>query len=102
MMTYRQYFILRCILVAIFVLMAIVFAIGAADAEIQPYAAAVNVHEDSGLWCREGPGAQTQPLWMFASGAKVLVLEERDGWAQVAWPKFPEKVLGWVCLDYLK
>ena len=102
MFTYKQYFILRCILIVILLLMAIVLIAEGAQAEKFPYVAVVDVHEGSGLRCRRGPSTEYAGYGMFAAGARLLVLEEYEGWARVAWPKIPEHELGWVFMEYLK
>lgn len=102
MFTYKQYLIFRCILIVILMLMAIVLIAGSAQAKKLSYVAVVDVHEGSGLRCRRGPGTEYAGYGMFAAGARLLVLEEHEGWARVAWPKIPEHELGWVCMDYLQ
>lgn len=102
MFTYKQYFILRCILIGIFLLMVLVFVFGGAEAECTPRTAVVDVHPESGLRCRKGPGPEYNDYFLLADNARVLVLEEKNGWGLVAWPKYPEYPMGWVCMDYLK
>ena len=101
-MTYRQYFILKLILVAIVLAGLVVCALASAQAKEVPYVAVVDVHPDSSLRCRQGPGLEYTGYVLFSPGAKLLVLEERDGWAYVSWPNSPEYPAGCVCMDYLK
>ena len=65
------------------------------------HVSSVDVHEGSSLRCRTGPGAEYSSGARFSSGAELLVLREENGWALVAWPKYPSHPLGWVCADYL-
>jgi hypothetical protein len=104
-MTYRQYFILKVVLVVLVVAALVLAMICGAEAETTskpPYVAVVDVHPDSGLRCRRGPGTEYGGYTLFAPGAKLLVLEKQNGWARVTWPNYPDLTLGWVCADYLK
>ena len=104
-MTYRQYFFLKLVLYALVVLGVVLFVLNGAEAEMTrelPYVAVVDVHPDSSLRCRCGPGTEYVGYVLFSPGARLLVLEERDGWAYVSWPNSPEYPAGWVCMDYLK
>ena len=73
-------------------------AIASARAEILT----VNVHEDSSLRVRKGPGTEYQSNWSISPGAEVVVIRQEANWALVAWPKYPDDPFGWVCGDYLK
>ena len=67
-----------------------------------PVVMEVDVHKDSGLRVRRGAGLEYVGYGFLADEAKVLVLEIQNGWAYVAWPKYPDYPFGWVCMDYLK
>lgn len=62
----------------------------------------VTVDADSGLWVRQGPGTECHASYMLGNGAMLALKDTRPGWALVAWPKYPDTPLGWVCSDYLE
>lgn len=63
--------------------------------------ATVRVHEDSSLNVRRGPGTEYKADSGLANGAKLHIVREVNGWALVAWPKYPGRPFGWVSVDYL-
>lgn len=63
--------------------------------------AVVNVHPDSRLNVRTGPGTEYRASAGLSAGAEIHILQERDGWALIAWPKYPDHPLGWVSTEYV-
>lgn len=67
--------------------------------------AVVDVHEDSHLIVRKGPGPGYDTTYVhLASKSVVSILDMYDGWALVQFPKLVgvREPIGWVCMDYLK
>lgn len=60
------------------------------------------VHAENGLWVRTGPGTECGKCCMLGEGGKMLLKDTRPGWALVATPEYPDRLIGWVCSDYLE
>ena len=88
--------------VKVIVAAALIAAICALSTNSLACCAVVRVHPDSRLNVRIGPGTEHRTTAGLANGAQLHVLQEQDGWALVAWPKYPEQPLGWVSMDYLQ
>lgn len=93
-------------LLAVFVAVAILFTLALcgwwnAGAVAETYAQ-VSVNPESGLNLRQGPGMEYQICGQLANETRLLILDIQNGWVLVAWPKYPEHPMGWVCGDYLE
>lgn len=86
------------ILAALLLIAGIITVVIDATAEIMR----VDVHSESVLRVRVGPGTEYESRWALSDGATVQVLQTANGWSQIAWPSYPETPIGWVCSDYLK
>lgn len=60
------------------------------------------VNAENGLWVRTGPGTEYGKCCMLGEGGKMLLKDTRPGWALVATPEYPDRLIGWVCSDYLE
>ena len=81
---------------------ALIAAICALASSSHACCAVVRVHQESRLNVRTGPGTEHRASAGLSNGAKLHILQEQDGWALVAWPKYPDHPMGWVSLDYLQ
>lgn len=92
---------LICFLLVVAISAWAVFAWWNAGAVAETYAR-VAVAPDSGLNVRQGPGMEYQACGRLANGIRLLMLDIQNGWVLVAWPKYPEHPMGWVCGAYLE
>lgn len=60
------------------------------------------VNAANGLWVRTGPGTEHTKSCMLGEGGKWLLKDTRPGWALLASVKYPDRLIGWVCSDYLE
>ena len=108
-MSYRHYFILKVILIVMFVLGCALSAYYAgwvyAESNCGEYCpiVEVDVHTDSSLKVRKGPGGADTYI-LLADGHELVILSQYKGWALANHPDLVGKrdPLGWVHTDYLK
>ena len=88
--------------VKVIVTAALIAAICALASSSHACCAVVHVNPDSWLNVRSGPSAEHRASAGLSNGAKLHIIQEQDGWALVAWQKYPNHPLGWVSIDYLQ
>lgn len=86
-------------LLIMLVLIALVCTI--ADAYAVPLRV-MSVQARGGLNVRTAPSVEATSVYVLEDTETVIVLEWRDGWAQVAKNNGDRHPIGWVCGDYLK
>lgn len=92
----KALFAIKCIVTA-----AIIAAVCTIASNSLACCAVVRVHDDSRLNVRNGPGTEYRVSAGMANGAELHLISVQDGWALVAWPRYPDHPLGWVSTDYL-
>lgn len=92
----KALFAMKCIITA-----AIIAAVCTIASNSLACCAVVRVHDDSRLNVRNGPGMEYRASAGLANGARIHILQTQDGWALAAWPRYPDRPLGWVSTQYL-
>lgn len=74
-----------------------------AEEEMQ-YATVRLENADGVLNVRSEPGTEYPTRGAITNGARLAIIEERDGWALVNWPRLVgmREPMGWVCAEYLE